>query len=297
MKNSSIYSVLALSLGMAVANAQTLKSTKVAGFSEKDINAKEWEKAVALVVPVQPQNIIQPAFKNATITEVSVKSINDGRSIAFLLEWKDSSRNAMVDTKVFSDQVAIQFPQVAASEPSFMMGNQGGRVHIIHWKAIWQDDIEKGYRDVKTAHPNYWSDMYYFSKKENAVNEPAEKEKYANSATVDQFKSVEGRNYMHGAYAGNPMSLFDRKQPAEELIAEGYGTLTTQAIQNSNAWGVYEKGVWKVMITRPLASEDNADAKLTPKTQFAIAVWDGAAENRGGRKHYSMWSELQVVTK
>ena len=129
MKNSTIYSVLALSLGMAVANAQTLKSTKVAGFSEKDINAKEWEKAEALVVPVQPQNIIQPAFNKATITEVSVKSINDGRSIAFLLEWKDSSRNAMVDTRVFSDQVAIQFPQVAASEPSFMMGNQGGRVH------------------------------------------------------------------------------------------------------------------------------------------------------------------------
>ena len=141
----------------AVLSAQTpIKSIKVAGdITEKDLGNANWAKAQAVTVAVMPQNIAPPIVTEPTISEVNVKSINNGTKIAFLLEWKDASRDAMVETDIFTDQVAIQMPINPANNPSFMMGNaEGGRVHIIHWKAIWQDDIEKGYRDVKDAHPN-----------------------------------------------------------------------------------------------------------------------------------------------
>lgn len=266
----------------------TIKSAMVPELPGKEFDHKAWGNASFITVPVSPQNIINPALKVATVSSVKVKSINDGKTISFLLEWVDSTRNALVDVNRFSDQVAIQFPVDPSSYPSFMMGNQNGRVQIIHWKALWQDDIEKGYTDVKSVHPNYWTDLYYFQDK------TADSGSYAMNSKVENFSSKEAKNYMHGAYAGNPMSIFDRKNPSEEAIAEGYGTLTTQPIQNAFAWGKWENNTWRVILSRPIKSEDTSDAVLGYRSMMAFAVWDGQARNIGAIKHYSMWVILDI---
>lgn len=281
--------VLLIMLFQGNLKSQDIISVKVDKVPEKEIDNPVWKKAEAVTIPVSSQNIISPALKEASISSLNVRSINDGEKIGFLIEWTDSTRNALVDVKVYSDQLAIQFPLNPGDYPSFMMGNKGGRVHIIHWKAIWQDDIEKGYRDVKTSHPNYWADLYYFKDKK------ADTVAFASQLTVKDFNSPAGKNYMHGAYAGNPMSIFDRKTPAEEAIAEGYGTLTTQPQQNAIAWGKWENNQWKVLITRPIRSQDPTDATLSEKGIVGFAVWDGAHANIGAKKHYSMWINLQIA--
>lgn len=266
----------------------SLLSVKVSKVPDRDLNAPEWDKAKAVTVALNAQNIITPTLKSASITDLKVKSIHDGEKIAFLIEWTDSTRDALVDVHKFCDQLAIQFPIDPASYPSFMMGNKNGRVHIIHWKALWQDDIEKGYRDVITSHPNYWVDLYYFKDKNQ------DSLKFANASTVKDFTSPEGKNYMHGAYAGNPMSIFDRKNPSEEAIAEGFGTLTTQPVQNATAWGAWEKNKWKVVIVRLLKSPDTSDAMLSNQGMAGFAVWDGNKRNIGARKHYSNWINFKI---
>src|SRR3972149_652304 len=41
-------------------------------------------------------------------------------------------------------------------------GQQAGRVHIVHWKATWQDDMDLGFQGVEKIYPNGWWDIYPF---------------------------------------------------------------------------------------------------------------------------------------
>src|SRR3989304_3510460 len=130
-------------------NQNIIRSVKVKEVPFKDVRSSIWKKAPVTQVNVIPQNMTLPSLQTPTIQYINVRSLHNDNWIAFLLEWEDKTRDAVVDVNKFTDQVAVQLPLDPKSLPAFMMGNKGGRVHIIHWKAIWQDDIEKGYRDVK----------------------------------------------------------------------------------------------------------------------------------------------------
>lgn len=290
MKKLTFLSGFILS-GVAVfAQLPTITSKKVSVVPEKDVKSEVWNNAPSTTVNVLPQNVTNPMLLTPSVKNIQVKSINDGQNIAFLLEWTDSTRDAIVDADKFSDQCAIQLPLNPAVPPSFMMGNKNGKVHIINWKAVWQDDIEKGFRDVKDAYPNYWTDIYpMHEKKGDGTNG-----KHARDISAAEIASSNGKNFMHGAYAGNPMSIFDRKVPCEEAMAEGFGTLTTQPNQNAGAWGIWENNTWKVIFVRPMNSADGDDAPLADKTKIAFALWNGNAENISGKKHYAMWTDLSI---
>lgn len=266
-----------------------IRSTAVDKIPLKDINNTVWEKTQGTKIDLFPQNMVPPVIHESSTKYINVKSLNDGKWIAFLLEWEDEKKDSVVDVDIFSDQVAIQLPHNPASLPSFMMGNKDGRVHIMHWKAIWQDDIEKGYTDVQTLHPNYWVDLY-FSDGKTVLPTGAGLEE----PRIEDFDSPAALNYMPAMYVGNPVSILDRKQPVEEAIAEGFGTFTTQPEQNAVGWGRWEDGKWKVLIARPVASGDPNDAPIGDKTYAGFAVWDGSAKNVGSRKHYSQWVEILV---
>ncbi|MCS7184342.1 MAG: ethylbenzene dehydrogenase-related protein [bacterium] len=245
-----------------------------------------WRKAPKTKIELYPQNITQPFLEEKSIEYIEVASINDGDKIAFLIIWSDKTRDAIIDVDKFTDAVAIQLPFDAQNLPAFMMGNKGGRVHIIHWKALWQDDLDKGFRDVHIIHPNYWVDMYFFS----------DKPIYAEGEfpAVSHFKTPEALNYMPGVYSRNPISILERKVPVEEAVAEGFGTLTTQKHQNAEGFGLWKNGKWYVIIARPIVSYDSQDAPILDKTFIAFAVWDGSSKNVGARKHYTIWTELNV---
>jgi cytochrome c2 len=84
---------------------------------------------------------------------INVKALYNEKDIAFLIEWKDATRNILLDVDTFRDGVALQFPTQNAAEPSFRMGqgegmDSKGMVNIWFWKADVQESIDKGKQPI-----------------------------------------------------------------------------------------------------------------------------------------------------
>lgn len=79
---------------------------------------------------------------------INIKALYNEKDIAFLVEWKDATRNVLLDVDTFRDGVAMQFPVKNTAEPSYRMGQGEGRdikrmVNIWFWKADVQESIYK----------------------------------------------------------------------------------------------------------------------------------------------------------
>jgi DMSO reductase family type II enzyme heme b subunit len=84
---------------------------------------------------------------------INVKALYNEKDIAFLIEWKDATRNILLDVDTFRDGVALQFPTQNDAEPSFRMGqgegmDSKGMVNIWFWKAEVQESIDKGKQPI-----------------------------------------------------------------------------------------------------------------------------------------------------
>ncbi len=286
-----IFALIIASIALNFTYAQgVIKSKKTTSIAQKQVFSGEWDAIEPVAMPVFAQKVTPPMLDMASIGSVRVRSMNDGINLAIMIEWDDATKDVIVDADKFCDQVAIQFPVTSGGTPSFMMGNKNGKVHIIHWKAVWQQDIEFGFRDVKDAYPNYWTDLY--PGQEQVVNFEGA---FATDISAAQVSGGKAASSMHGTYSKNPMSIMNRKIPCEEENAEGYGTLETQKYQNATSWGSWNKNTWRVMFVRPITSPDPNDSNLTSgKSKVAFAVWDGNKNNISGRKHYSMWTDLEI---
>ena len=226
---------------------------------------------------------VTPLFSRTGATpSVTARAVHDGKEVQFLLEWRDASAETRaLRIQEFRDAVAIQFP--LGKTPTFYgMGMPLGPVNIWHWKADWEADLVSR-ADVEDAYPNMDTQIYMASKGpagevgDTKLHDPA-------------FRS--------GRAAGNPMSADERKNPVEDLYAEGLGTLTSQPPdqQNVQGHGEWVNGVWRVVLRRTLASPDPHDVQLKPGegTAIALAVWDGAAKDRNGQKSVSVWVPLVI---
>jgi DMSO reductase family type II enzyme heme b subunit len=141
--------------------------------------------------------------------------------------------------------------------------------------------VEEGHADVQDYHPNFYTDAYPFATGEYPY-------------PVDEaFETSDARRYLVATSAGNPISKLHRRYPVEELLAEGFGTLASHRLQDARGWGQHKDGRWMVVLVTPRTHDDPSNPALGPgKTAIGFAVWDGAAQNVGGRKHWSMLTEL-----
>lgn len=108
---------------------------------------------------------------------------------------------------------------------------------------------------------------------------------------VDQAK-----NWYPGWAVGNPLSQRDKRSPVEELVAVGFGTLTTHKEQEAIGKGVHDGRRWRVVIARPMKGAGTNKAEVVPgqTRQVAFAVWNGSAGQRGSRKQYALWVSMEV---
>ena len=265
--------------------AQAAPAIEASATSEKaqnliDPHHASWQKQPECSVQMLPQNIAIPNLKKPIFQELKVRGAVSQGWLFLRLDWADSTRDAEVTKGQFTDACAVELPiKGNAQDTSPFMGNPGKPVQLIHWKAIWQDDLEKGYRDIEHAYPNHYYDYYPLAKGKKA-------EDISGAALL----------WNPARRLKNPVSETRRSQPVEELIAEGFGSSTTQKQIDSKARGVHKDGHWTVVIARPLQTNDESDAPLKKGSTVpvAFALWDGATGNRGARKHYAMWLDLKL---
>lgn len=233
-----------------------------------------WAAVPALELPLTAQVIALPTLLHGSISSVRVRSLNDGQRIAFLLEWKDNTKDTRaLRPDEFRDAAAIQFP-VDTATPGVCMGFRGKPVNLWHWKADWQEDIDQGYKEVVDAYPNFWKDYYPF-----AVGKPPYR-------LPTDFNSANARAYLVGWAAGNPLSDPFRVTPMQELAAMGFGTAEHKSLQTVLGRGVWSDNTWRVVYTRPLSVSDPDAVQFLPggKAYVAFAVWNGSNQEVGARK-------------
>ena len=229
-----------------------------------------WDDAPQVDVALSAQQSVPPmGGRRLTIT---ARAVNDGENLYIEVEWADPAPDRSVGaTEDFTDAVAIQFPASGAAQvPAFCMGDPTAGVNIWQWRAAWQADVARGFQGREIVlHPNGYVDMYPFE-------------------GDDTFAS--------GRAAGNPFSVLHRTSPVDNLIASGFGSLTADPTPLVTGWGAWRDGTWRVVFERPLSvgRDGNVDLASNDYTDVAFAVWDGAAEQRNGRKSVASFLALDV---
>lgn len=240
-----------------------------------------WADGPAVDVPLEPQMLTIPMLEHATVAKATVRAVTDGERIAWLLSWDAVSPATAADTGRFSDAAAMQFPLVP--DASYMMGGEEMPVQTLYWRAQWQKDIDDRFQDVYAMYPNFWNCGYWFAEGDFPPRVP------------EAFSDVRSHEWFIAKQAGNPMADFNRTRPVDEMVAEGFGTLTHKPDGIADGRGEWRDGQWRVVFVRPMA-DDELSKLFRPgaSSQFGIAVWDGDAGNVGARKHHSFWVQFEV---
>ena len=205
--------------------------------------------------------------------------------MALLLTWSDTTPDhTAMRPQDFRDAVAVQFA-LTPDPPFFAMGSRGEFVNIWMWKSERQADLEPAFQDLEKVYPNLGIDSYPNSKVA-AVEQPT---RHALTLGSDPM-------FITGWAAGNIVSDPARKSPAEDLVAQGFGTLRARPRpdQAVDARGVYATGTYSVMLRRDLAGRSERAVTLRPGATVPVgfAVWNGSAGDRDGKKSVTIWQDL-----
>jgi mono/diheme cytochrome c family protein len=218
--------------------------------------------------------------------EITVRALHDGKSLALLLKWEDASHDGTaIRPQDFRDAAAVEFA-MTPDPPFFAMGQTGQPVNIWMWKSERQADLEPAFQDLEKVYPNIGIDSY-----PNLLKSPLE-QPMRNALTLEsdpRFVTAWG--------AGNIVADPTRRSAAEDLSAQGFGTLRAHpaAAQAVTATGEFATGSYLVQFTRAFATGQDA-VRLSPgiRVPVAFAVWNGSAGDRDGKKSVTIWQELML---
>jgi hypothetical protein len=277
MTRLAIALALALLAGAGSAAAETtIAAARIQGSGPiNDPLGAHWRQARPVSVAMLPQTVTLPHNDHPAIKEMAVRAVHNGGWIAFLIEWRDPTLSDKVILDNFGDQVAVQLPvDAGTTAPSPMMGNAGGRVNIMQWRAAFQHDIEHGPPTVKSLYPYAWADVY----------------------PDEVLGATDARPYSGALGLENPISR-GRATPVLDQMAEGWGSMTVKPDQHALGKGVWRNGTWRVVITRPMVSDDQNAPRLAPggRTIAAFAVWEGGKNEVGARKAWSAWTPVLLA--
>jgi DMSO reductase family type II enzyme heme b subunit len=247
-----------------------------------DPNDASWNDVPAQVVRLTPL-----WWRDDATPTTSVQAVHDGEQIAVRLVWEDATADRVASrTEAFRDGAGLELV-TGSQEPFLGMGGPGAVVDAWMWDAA--RDGTGG--QVEDTYPRVVVDDYPITEK------AAETAEYERPGTeTDKQDPV----VLTAEAVGNQFAR--SKQHASggtSLVAAGPGTVTFRLVKSQlvTAHGHWEDGRWAVIFTRPLNVQDAAaGVTLTPgKTaSIAIAVWDGAHQDRNGQKQVSIWQDLEL---
>ena len=314
------------------ANAVTIKALRVQGNIPVDPTDPFWSPRYGptagkhVTIEMDPQMITNPMWPNPSTKWVRVKAVRNDKEIAVMLTWLDPTRNdIMVRSQQYKDQAAIMFPvNQAGEEPPFTMGGDGERVNIWQWKGTWDkegagssgnngmQDVEDQYEYMAMGSAGYY--MYEPTGKLGLGGElksnmsGSKDERGSNGVHTGGAGDISKRNsfvdrgmgknegvYNPGRATHNILSDASmRRSPVEDLNAEGFSTLTTQAHQDVDGKGNWFNNRWSVVFKRSLTTSDQNDTQFSGgKTPMAIAVWNGQNKERNGQKAVTQFHTLE----
>jgi mono/diheme cytochrome c family protein len=220
--------------------------------------------------------------------ELTVRALHDGNEIALLLMWIDASHDATaMRPQDFRDAAAIEIA-TAADPPFFAMGSRADFVNVWMWKSERQADLEPAFQELEKLYPNLGIDSY-----PNLLKSPLEQ------PTRHGLTLASDRTFITAWGAGNIVADPTRGSAAEELTAQGFGTLRARPPmdQTVRATGLHSESAYRVMFRRSLQGQGEHPVTLQPGTTAAVAfaVWNGAAGDRDGKKSVTIWQQLQIA--
>lgn len=249
-----------------------------------------WDQARPLYVALTPL-----WWAEDRIDGVTVQALHDGTELALRVSWLDPTPDERaVRHDEFRDAVAVQFS--LSPDPPFYMGDRDARggVNIWMWKADRQRNIATGYQDVDAAFPFKVVDRY----PEQGFRITAESGVEPPKCPITDHDAL----YVGAWGAGNLVANPTLRTPVECLVASGPGTLTGKPaeLQVVGGQGVYERGVWYVQMQRTMElphAHHEADERAFSAGDYlpvSIAIWNGSAGDRDGKKNISIWQKLVI---
>lgn len=246
-------------------------------------DAGAWRRAQAVNLHLMPM-----WWRDDRPEELTVKVLHDGGDLAVLLVWPDATYDhTAIRPQDFRDAAAVEF-SLDSDPPFFAMGEVGSSVNIWMWKSERQVDLETAFQELDDIYPNIGIDSY-----PNFLRSPLE-QPTRHALTLDSDPT-----YVTAWGAGNIVSNPTPRSAAEDLTAEGFGTLRARPAidQSVEAFGVYSTGSYRVLFRRALASSRPGGMSLAAgdRASVAFAVWDGDAGDRDGKKSVTIWQELIIA--
>lgn len=241
-----------------------------------DPAAKAWDRVPEHTARLLLQDLVEPRLLAPSTPEVRVRALTNGASVAFRLEWADSSPNDLPGPGRFVDACAVQIPQVLGPEPPDpQMGNAGRPVEVTYWRADWQAWVNGRGDTIQDLYPNASVDHYPFQAPPLEAGSEAQKEM--------------ARRYAPAEAVGNRRAG-PRQSAVEDLIAEGPGTLSPAPTTVSKGKGIRTQNGWRVVLVRPVPQ----GVAPGSRTQVAFAVWEGSHGEAGARKMRTGWIPLLI---
>lgn len=221
-------------------------------------DSPEWQKATPVDVRLAGQVVAAPRWQNPAIDMMTVRALYNDKEIAFLLEWDDPFKDV------------VHKPE-AEMDAAPLIGTGAYNSYVDPYK---------------TANRNL--------------------ETYRDSVALQfQVKSPEGtkKPYFFRGESSNPVNLWIWKadlaeagQPSiEDVNAAGYRqAVKAQATESQNVRGkgVWKEGVWRVVMKRPLKTEDKNDVQFEKGKfiPFSLNAWDGSNGEHNLLMSLSSWN-------
>lgn len=244
--------------GVPVVSSQgiVIRSHYVEGEVPSHPSDPAWETLAPLPIPLSGQVITRPVWPEPSARALSIRSIHNGKEVAFLMEWQDATRNERLTPGVFRDGAAVALP-LGDAPAFFCMGQLDHYVNIWHWKADWQSDVDR--RQARA------------------------KQKKRKRGGIRRFEVIPRRPSSVEDLIGGGFSTLTSKQRQ--------GRIKGQAEWKRGFWRV----VMKRPLNRPGDELEN-EAVLQPGRMQAIAfaVWNGENKERNGQKAVAAWMQLQI---
>lgn len=246
----------------AQAQTLTIGAWRVSEDPGLDGSAPEWQSILPVFVPTTAQQITPPMGGGA-VERVGIRAVHWEDELFVMLEWSDFTPDYFSDrSEAFTDAAAIQYPAEAGSEVPFIcMGLADQAVNIWQWRSDQQGELPG-------LPPNGYVDLY---------------------PQTDDL-------HLTARAAGNPLSQ-EVRSPVHNLVAGGFGTLTSSDSDALRGQGVYSDGRWMVVYSRPFepAGELQPAFSADQPIDVAFAVWDGSQQERDGIKSVSAFTRLAIT--